>query len=78
MDWRNRISTISLLVVLGGGTFLTTSPSAAADAPAYDCRESVRAYCQYVADNYCTSGATCWYNTSTCHILSAECLEEPE
>jgi hypothetical protein len=78
MDWRNRISTISLLVVLAGGTFLTASASAASDAPAYDCRESVRAYCQWVADNYCTKGATCTYNTATCEIISAECLEEPE
>lgn len=71
---RNRkISMASLFVILGGGTFLTSPAEAAAGAGTFDCRASVRAYCQYVADNYCTEGATCTYNTQTCEVTNAEC-----
>jgi hypothetical protein len=72
---RNRqISLVSLFIILGGGTFLT-SPAEAAGAGTFDCRASVTAYCQYVADNYCSTGATCWYNTQTCEVTNAECWE---
>ncbi|HEY0024699.1 MAG TPA: hypothetical protein VGB24_17420 [Longimicrobium sp.] len=73
---RNRkISMASLFVILGGGTFLTSPAEAAAGAGTFDCRTSVTAYCQYVADNYCSTGATCWYNTQTCEVTNVECWE---
>lgn len=71
---RRTIATASLLVVLGGGMFLTT-PAGASAPGTFDCRETVRAYCQWVADNYCSTGATCKYNTSTCEVIYAQCHE---
>jgi hypothetical protein len=71
MTRRRQLSTASLFVALGGGLFLSTP--ARADDGAYTCRDSVRAYCQWVADNYCTTGAVCTYEVATCTIVDAEC-----
>jgi hypothetical protein len=70
---RNRkISLASLLVVLGAGMFLT-SPAKAAAAETSNCEATVRSYCQWVANTYCKTGATCTYNTSTCDVTNAQC-----
>jgi len=68
---RRSLTMASLAVALGGGAFLTTPASA--NAGTFTCRDSVRAYCQWVADNYCTNGAICTYQVATCTIIDSEC-----
>lgn len=76
MTRRARLSVGSLLTIAGGGVFLSMpAPSQAAET--FDCRESVRAYCNYAA-SFCSSGsATCTYNTTTCEIINIECNASP-
>jgi hypothetical protein len=59
-------------VALLGGLFLSR-PAQAAPAPEQTCRDSVREYCQWVADNYCAHGAICTYTIDNCQIVDAEC-----
>ena len=72
MNARARIVAGSLLTIVGAGAFLSGPiPSQAAET--YDCRESVREYCNYAA-GFCASGrAICTYETATCQITNIEC-----
>lgn len=73
MTRSKKVSLASLIVVMGGGAFLTTPARAASDEGTFLCRDSVRSYCQWVADNYCSNGAVCTYQIATCTIVDAEC-----
>ena len=76
MTRRTRLSLGSLLTIVSGGVFLSTP--AVSPAQTADCRESVRAYCEYAAATSCGgAGATCTYNTSTCQITNIECNASP-
>lgn len=71
MTHRKLLSIASAVVMASGGLLITTPAQAAPET--FDCRASVRSYCQWVADNYCTNGAICTYDTSTCDILNSQC-----
>lgn len=72
MTIRARLVAGSLLTIAGGGAFLSV-PAPVQAAATYDCRESVRAYCNYAA-SFCASGrAVCTYETATCQITNIEC-----
>jgi len=68
-------SKLSLVVTVCGGMMLS-KPAPAAAEETYDCRESVAAYCQWVADNFCSKGAMCIYEIATCQIIDAQCTQQ--
>jgi hypothetical protein len=74
MPHRRHVSLASLLVVLGGGAFLSSPAQASPATQRYSCYDSVQEYCQWVANNYCTYGARCVYDRTTCEVLDAECI----
>ena len=69
---RRKLLSIASAVIMASGGMLFTTP-AQASSEAFDCRASVRAYCQVVADTYCTGGAICTYDTTTCYITNTQC-----
>lgn len=76
MTSRTRLTVGSLLTIVGGGAFLSTPT--VSPAQTNDCRESVRAYCEYAAATSCAgAGATCTYDTRSCQITNIECNSSP-
>jgi len=69
---RRKLVSIASVVSLASGAVLITTP-AQASSETFECRASVRAYCDWVASNFCAGSAICTYNTSTCEILNSQC-----
>jgi hypothetical protein len=64
-----QLSLLSLLSTVAGAVALAGPAAATASAPAFDCKESVRAYCAYA----CPQGGVCEYRVDTCDIIDIDC-----
>lgn len=74
MGNRGRVSLASLLTIASGGVLLSTPPQARAEVR-YDCVESIRGYCEYLA-SFCSSQAIrCYYTTVPCEIVGTKCID---
>lgn len=69
-----QLSAASLLTIFTGAVFLATpAQGAAATGTDESCRESVQAFCDYLADWCSSKTATCTYSVSSCEITYMEC-----
>jgi paraquat-inducible protein B len=79
MGIRARVSLASLLTIVSGAVLLSAPAPVQAEAK-FDCVDSVRAYCEYIASSCASGRARCWYTTSPCQITNSQCitaLDEP-